>query len=65
MFATCPFCGSIVTSHGPCCRVPAELDRFERVFERLSTRRHHDSLESRLAYYLHEFGRRATVPAGG
>lgn len=64
MFATCPYCGNTVTMHGDCCRVPAELDRFERVLDRLSLSHEYDSLEDRLAYYLREFGRLATRPPG-
>lgn len=65
MFATCPFCGSTVPRHGECCRVPAELDRFQRVFTRLTADHRFNNLEDRLAYYLREFGRVDATGVGG
>lgn len=62
MFANCPYCGNQVPGHGSCCRVPAELDRFQRVVARLSTTHCYRDLEDRLAYYLRQYGR---AEAGG
>lgn len=63
MFTTCPFCGGPILHHCACCRVPADLDRFERVYDRLAVTHTFARLEDRLAYYLHAFGRRDAPPA--
>ncbi|HLO77751.1 MAG TPA: hypothetical protein VK196_14935 [Magnetospirillum sp.] len=58
MLDTCPYCHDPVPSHGICCRVPDDLDRFERVFQRLLA--HHDNqfLQENLLRYLVAYGRR-------
>jgi hypothetical protein len=58
MLTTCPYCGDHVPSHGTCCRVPDDLDRFERVFERLASVRHNTYLQENLLRYLVAYGRR-------
>lgn len=64
MLNTCPYCKGPVPSHGICCRVPDDLDRFERVFERLSGQNDKEFLQEILMRYLVAFGRRAeTSPA--
>lgn len=57
MLHTCPYCGASVPSHGSCCRVPNDLDRFERVFQRLSDLEDNDFLRENLMRYLVAYGR--------
>lgn len=57
MLRTCPYCGGMVPSHGTCCRVPDDLDRFERVFQRLSDD-DNAFLRDNLLRYLVAYGRR-------
>lgn len=45
-------------THGTCCRVPSDLDRFERVYERLATHHENSALQGNLMRYLVAFGRR-------
>ncbi|MGE5475805.1 MAG: hypothetical protein ACM3Q1_04065 [Bacteroidales bacterium] len=59
MLRTCPYCGGPVPSHGTCCRVPDDLDRFERVFERLTELHDNDFLRENLMRYLVAYGRRS------
>lgn len=59
MMNTCPYCGGPVPSHGTCCRVPDDLDRFERVFERLTVQHDNEFLRENLLRYLVAYGRRA------
>ena len=58
MLSTCPYCGRNVRTHETCCRVPTDLDRFERVYERLAAERRDDFLQDNLMRYLVAFGRR-------
>lgn len=59
MMNTCPYCSGPVPTHGTCCRVPDDLDRFERVFERLSEQHDNEALRKNLLRYLVAYGRRA------
>lgn len=59
MLRTCPYCGGTVPSHGTCCRVPDDLDRFERVFQRLVDEDDNSFLRLNLMRYLVAYGRRA------
>lgn len=65
MFHTCPFCGDSMPTHGSCCRVPGDLDRFERVYRRLSEDQANPFLQKSLLRYLHAFGRGAGDVIGG
>ena len=58
MLNSCPYCGGPVPSHGTCCRVPEDLDRFERVFERLTEADDNEFLRENLLRYLVAYGRR-------
>jgi len=58
MLNTCPYCGNSVPRHGTCCRVPEELNRFERVFERLAAQHDNEFLQENLLRYLVAYGRR-------
>lgn len=58
MISTCPFCGGHAPSHGSCCRIPHDLDRFERVFERLAAHHENNFLQDNLRRYLVAYGRR-------
>ena len=58
MLTTCPYCHERVPSHGSCCRVPNDLDRFERVFERVSSDPAKHFLQQNLLRYLVAYGRR-------
>lgn len=62
MLSTCPYCGNSVRQHESCCRVPEDLNRFERVFERLAADHHNDFLQENLLRYLVAYGRRE-IPA--
>lgn len=57
MIAHCPFCGAPPPHHTDGCRVPDELDRFERVLGRLSDEHRHDPLTDSLERFLVAFGR--------
>lgn len=57
MFSTCPYCHNPVPRHGTCCRVPDDLDRFERVFARLSDHPDKHFLTVNLLRYLVAYGR--------
>lgn len=57
MTKSCPFCGNPLPTHGPCCRVPGDLDRFERVYSRLAIDHHNPFLEGCLQRHLIAFGR--------
>jgi hypothetical protein len=57
MIAHCPFCGSPPPHHDSDCRVPRELDRFERVLDRLSGEHRCDCLTDSLERFLVAFGR--------
>lgn len=59
MLNTCPYCAGPVPSHGTCCRVPEDLDRFERVFERLTEAHDNEFLRENLLRYLVAYGRRS------
>ncbi|MGE5514907.1 MAG: hypothetical protein ACM31D_03705 [Bacteroidota bacterium] len=59
MLHICPYCGGPVPSHGTCCRVPDDLDRFERVFERLAEHDDNEFLRDCLMRYLVAYGRRS------
>lgn len=58
MLPVCPYCHDPLPTHGICCRVPHDLDRFERVFERVSHEPGKDFLTANLLRYLVAFGRR-------
>ncbi|MBC7908804.1 MAG: hypothetical protein H7Y60_18920 [Rhodospirillaceae bacterium] len=58
MINTCPYCGDSVPTHGVCCRIPHDLDRFERVYERLSGHGENTFLQVNLLRYLVAYGRR-------
>jgi len=58
MISTCPYCGNNVRAHEICCRVPSDLDRFERVYERLAAEHQNGFLQDNLMRYLVAFGRR-------
>lgn len=62
MLTTCPYCGGHIPTHGSCCRVPVDLDRFERVSGRLAADHHNDYLLDQLRRHLTEFGR---IPSSG
>ncbi|HSV28607.1 MAG TPA: hypothetical protein VLL76_03585 [Candidatus Omnitrophota bacterium] len=57
MRGTCPFCNSTLPTHGQCCRVPDDLDRFARVYERLQHEHRNEFLQDNLVRYLEAFGR--------
>lgn len=57
MFNICPYCGNRVPSHRSCCRVPSDLDRFERVYDHLSLMRENPFLRENLRRYLVAYGR--------
>lgn len=59
MLCKCPYCGGPVPVHGTCCRVPDDLDRFERVFERLTDHDDNEYLRGNLLRYLVAYGRRS------
>jgi len=59
MLRTCPYCHGPLPAHGTCCRVPEDLDRFERVFERLGDSPDKHFLQANLWRYLVAFGRRS------
>lgn len=61
MFETCPYCHGPVPCHGTCCRVPGDLERFERVFDRVADQPNKHFLQENLLRYLVAYGRR---PAG-
>lgn len=63
MLNTCPYCGGPVPCHGTCCRVPDDLDRFERVFERLTEADDNEFLRENLLRYLVAYGRREASEA--
>ncbi|MBC7951030.1 MAG: hypothetical protein H7Z12_04295 [Rhodospirillaceae bacterium] len=58
MINTCPYCGDSLPTHGACCRIPHDLDRFERVYERLSAHQENTFLQDNLLRYLIAYGRR-------
>jgi hypothetical protein len=58
MFSTCPYCGANIRAHETCCRVPHELDRFERVYQRLAAGHENNFLQTNLLRYLVAYGRR-------
>lgn len=62
MFSTCPYCDNPVPIHGRCCRIPHDLDRFERVYQRLHTLHENAFLQSILLRYLVAYGRRDDQP---
>lgn len=57
MFNRCPYCGTRVPSHHACCRVPSDLDRFERVYDRLDALHENPFLRDNLRRYLVAYGR--------
>ena len=59
MINTCPYCCDSIPTHGTCCRIPQDLDRFERVYERLSAHHENDFLQLNLMRYLIAYGRRS------
>ena len=65
MIAHCPFCGAPPPHHDAECRVPPELDRFERVLDRLSGEQRHDPLTDNLERVLIAFGRHPDHPTLG
>lgn len=62
MLSTCPYCDGPVPSHGTCCRVPEDLDRFERVLRRLSDDPEKMFLLENIERYLVAYGRRSMAP---
>lgn len=64
MLSTCPYCNGPVPRHGTCCRVPDDLDRFERVLERLSHQPDKHFLLENLERYLVAYGRRDGLDMG-
>lgn len=59
MEKSCPFCGQPLPHHDGACRVPQDLDRFERVYDRLNHTHLNSTLRHNLMRYLVSFGRRA------
>jgi len=56
MLGTCPYCGSALPAHGGCCRVPNDLERFERVYHRLADEHRNEFLQESLVRHLEAFG---------
>jgi hypothetical protein len=56
MLGTCPYCGSDLPAHGGCCRVPTDLERFERVYHRLADEHRNAFLQENLVRYMEAFG---------
>lgn len=56
MLGNCPYCGNTLPAHGQCCRVPDDLVRFERVYQRLAGEHRNEFLQESLARYLEAFG---------
>ena len=54
----CPFCGDTLPHHHPECRVPGDLDRFERIHDLLGGRPDKSFLRQNLMRHLVTFGRR-------
>ena len=65
MIERCPYCCTSSPHHDSGCRVPGDLDRFERVLNRLSGQCRHDPLTDSLARLLVAFGRHADPVAFG
>jgi|AGTN01.3.fsa_nt_gi hypothetical protein len=59
MFSICPYCSNRIPKHGSCCRVPSDMDRFERVYERLDALHENPFLRENLRRYLVAYGRRS------
>lgn len=59
----CPFCKQSLPHHAPDCRVPGDLDRFERIHDLLRGRADKQDLRHNLMRHLVSFGRRA-APSG-
>lgn len=54
---TCRFCGQAYPDHAAKCRVPGDLDRFERIHALLDNRPDKHFLRVNLKRYLESFGR--------
>ncbi|OJX71777.1 hypothetical protein [Magnetospirillum sp. 64-120] len=54
---TCRFCGEAYPNHAEHCRVPGDMDRFERIHALLDSRPDKRFLQSNLQRYLVTFGR--------
>ncbi|MGE5545634.1 MAG: hypothetical protein ACM33T_01955 [Solirubrobacterales bacterium] len=62
MLDRCPYCHNPLPAHGQCCRVPVDLDRFERVYHLLDSDHHNEFLQHNLARHLKAFGRWINEP---
>ena len=58
----CPFCGEALPNHHQECRVPGDLDRFERIHDLLGNRPDKKFLRQNLMRHLVSFGRRIPSP---
>lgn len=61
-YTCCPFCGGTLPSHQHDCRVPGDLDRFERIHDLLNNRPEKSFLRQNLMRHLVWFGRRDDTP---
>lgn len=61
-YICCPFCGDALPNHQSECRVPGDLDRFERIHDLLDNRPEKSFLRQNLMRHLVSFGRRADIP---
>lgn len=60
---TCPFCGEALPNHDQGCRVPGDMDRFERIHDLLGNRPDKKFLLQNLMRHLVHFGRRPQPPS--
>ena len=58
-YTRCPFCGDALPEHRHDCRVPSDLDRFERIHDLLNSHPEKSFLRQNLMRHLVSFGRRA------
>ncbi len=63
MIDQCPYCRTPLPHHDSDCRVPGDLDRLERVLDRLSGQHRRDPLTDSLERVLVTFGRHPDQPA--
>ena len=59
--STCPFCKMALPHHDEGCRVPGDLDRFERIHDLLHGTGDKAFLRQNLMRHLVSFGRRAPL----
>jgi hypothetical protein len=64
MSTLCPYCQNPLSAHSDSCRVPPELDRFERVHARLSNAEDKTILCRSLARHLAHYQRWAGLDGG-